>query len=105
MREQILKQFCTGDVDAQTIAADASGSVIHFDDIHTTVLIEDMREPFTLTRQHVLRLCDATRCEVVPSQSLSAIAFALMASDTFGWDDETLSKCWGTGRVLRSITL
>jgi hypothetical protein len=95
MREQILKQFCSGDVDADTLAADVSGSVTYLDHIHSTVQIEDMREPFTLKREHVLRLCDAARAGILPSESLSATAFALMASDTFEWDDEIISEVLG----------
>ena len=43
MHEEILKRFCLAEVDAQTLAPDVLGSVIHLDRVDSNVQIEDMR--------------------------------------------------------------
>jgi len=92
MREITLKQFFLGEISAETLAVDVSGSVIRLDRAVTTVQIEDMKEQFCLWREHLISLCDASLEKTLPSESLSAIAFALMASDAFEWDDEVISE-------------
>jgi hypothetical protein len=92
MREITLKRFFLEEVNAESLAEDVSGSEIHLDAIVSTVRIEDMEEQFQLRPKHLIRLCDAALSRALPTESLSAIAFALMASDAFEWEDEVISE-------------
>jgi hypothetical protein len=88
MREITLKRFFLGDVGSETLAEDVSGSVVHLDPIASTVQIENMEGQFELHREHVIGLCEAALSKSLPTESLTAVAFALIASDAFWWDDE-----------------
>jgi hypothetical protein len=92
MRELTLKRFFLDDVTAEVLAEDVSRSVIHLDQISSNIQIEDMREQFELHREHVIHLCYAALSKRLPPESLNPVAFALMASDAFWWDDEVISE-------------
>jgi hypothetical protein len=51
-----------------------------------------MKEQFQLQREHVIRLCEAALQKTLPPASLTAVAFAFVASDAFCWDDEVISE-------------
>jgi hypothetical protein len=51
-----------------------------------------MREPFSLTRLHLVSLCDAFIEKELSPDDLNTVAFALLASDTFDWDDDITSE-------------
>ena len=63
MRENTLKRFFLGEVNADSLAEDVAGSVIRLDAIVSSVKIEDMQEQFQLRRKHLIRLCDASPIE------------------------------------------
>ena len=92
MREITLKRFFLDEVNADVLAEDVCGSVARLDAVASSVQIEDMQEPFQLQREHVIRLSDAASSRTLPPESLSAIAFALMASDAFWWDDYVIAE-------------
>ena len=107
MREVTLKRFLLEDVSAEALAEDVSGSVIHLDQISSTIQIEDMKEQFELHREHVIRLCDAALSKTLSPDSLIAVAFALMASDAFWWDDEVISEVvagWSAPEINYPLT-
>jgi len=91
MREITLKRFFLGEVNAEELAVDVCGSVVQSGSVDSSVQIEDMDEELELRRDHVIRLCDAASSKILPPESLTAVAFALMASDAFYWDDEAIS--------------
>jgi hypothetical protein len=111
MREITLKRFFLEEVTAQSLEEDVSGSVIHEDAIVSTVKIEDMEEEFQLLRKHLIRLCDAALSKTLLPESLSTVAFALVASDTFAWEDDVISEvvydwsCPEVNYLLTSETL
>jgi hypothetical protein len=92
MREMTLKQFFLGEISAEVLARDVDGSVVQIDSVTSSVRIEDMRGHFVVEREHVVKLCDATVSRELPPESLSAITFALFASDAFEWDDDVMSE-------------
>lgn len=51
-----------------------------------------MQESFPLSRAYVVMLCDAALSGSLAPEDLTMIAFVLMASDRFEWDDETVSE-------------
>jgi hypothetical protein len=71
MREITLKRFFLEDVSAEALAEDVSGSVIHLDQIASTVQVEDMKEQFELQRAHFIRLCEAALSKALPPASLT----------------------------------
>jgi hypothetical protein len=70
-----------------------------------------MQQSFLLERKHVLKLCDAALSHTLTSEALTTLAFALIASDHFEWDDDTLSEIlsdWSCPEInfpLNEITL
>jgi hypothetical protein len=92
MRETILKRFFSGDISVDALVHDLQGSVVRLNNIESAVEVEDMQESFPLSRAHVVMLCDTTLSGCLAPEDLATIAFVLMASDRFEWDDETVSE-------------
>jgi hypothetical protein len=92
MREDVLRRFFLAEVGVGRLADDVSGSVTHLNQVESTVVIEDMEVSFRLTREHVLLLCAAGLSNELNSEALTVIAFALLASDRFEWDDDVVSE-------------
>ena len=80
------------EVQAIDLAEDLRGSVTHLNAIISKVAIEDMHVPFLVNRQHLIMLYDAYLSTSLTADGLNTIAFALMASDHFEWDDDTLGE-------------
>ena len=107
MREITLKRFFLREISAEDLAVDVSNSVVHSSSVDSSVQIEDMDEEFALHRDHVIRLCDAASSKILAPESLTAIAFALMASDAFYWDDEMISEViadWAAPEINYPLT-
>lgn len=107
MREKTPKRFFLGEVNADSLAEDVAGLVIRLDAIVSSVKIEDMQEQFQLRRKHLIRLCDAALSKALLPESLSAVAFALMASDAFEWDDNVISEVvcdWSSPEINYLLT-
>jgi hypothetical protein len=92
MRESVLRGFISGEVAINGLVRDLRGSVTQMSSLESAVEIEDMPESFLLSRQHVMMLCDAALSKTLTSEDLTTVAFALMASDHFEWEDEILSE-------------
>ena len=66
-----------------------------------------MKGHFELHREHVIRPCDAALSETLSPKSLIAVAFALMASETFWWGDEVISEVladWSAPEINYPLT-
>ena len=92
MREEILKQFFLGQIQRPQLWADVRYSVRQLNPLDSDVEINDMEGSFQVCRLHLITLCDAIADASLPSEALVPIGFALMASDTFEWDDEVISE-------------
>jgi hypothetical protein len=88
MREDVLRRYFKAEVPISVLADDLRGSVTHLDDVRETVAIEDMQVSFQVNRLHVVMLCDAFLEKAIDAECLTTLAFGLMASDHFAWDDE-----------------
>jgi hypothetical protein len=88
MREEILKQFFTEEVDAKVLADDLVDSMVTKGDM-TKHPIEDMAESFQLGAEHLIRLCDAVLSDEIKPQYLQSIGFCIVASDNFEYDTDT----------------
>lgn len=92
MREEVLRRYFESEVPASVLADDVQGSVTHLDDVRETIAIEDMQVSFDVNRLHVVMLCDAFLERAIDGESLTTLAFGLVASDHFVWDDEVISE-------------
>ena len=92
MKEDTIRSFVSGEISADQLSEDVARSVNQFDAVSCNVTIEDMQQGFCLTRAHVLSLCDAGIAGELNQEVLSTIAFALLASDRFEWEDEVISE-------------
>jgi len=88
MREEILKQFFTGDADVNVLVRDLKGSLITKGDV-TKHPIEDMSEPFQVLPEHLIRLCDAVLAAEINPKYLQAVGFCIITSDNFEYDTDT----------------
>ena len=92
MREEELRRYFQDEVNVSELTLDLQGSVVQVDDLSSIIRIADMQETFLLARQHVIKLCNAFQERALNADELSTIAFALLASDAFEWDDEVISE-------------
>jgi hypothetical protein len=102
MREHSLHLFFACSLSADELATEATSSVRKMSALETIVEIEDMTSDCSVSRQDMLSLCKAALDETLPSEAISAIAFMMLASDHFQWDDETISEilhCWSCPEV------
>lgn len=88
MREQVLKEFFAGNIDARLLAKDLRGAIVMSGGI-TKHPIEDMNEAFELQPEHLARLCDAVLAGDLKPEHLQAIGFCIVASDRFKFDTDT----------------
>ena len=88
----MLRGFISGEVAIDSLMRDLRDSVTQVSSLESAVEIEDMPESFLLSRRHVIMLCDAALSKMLTPEELTTVAFALMASDHFEWEDEILSE-------------
>jgi hypothetical protein len=92
MREDVLRRYFAAEVPASVLVEDLKGSVSRLDDVVEAVAIEDMQVSSVVSRRHVVMLCDAFLGNAINAESLSTLAFGLIASDHFEWDDDVVSE-------------
>jgi hypothetical protein len=92
MREEKLREYFVGTVSANELTEDVRGSVVQVDDIVSTVQISDMAHSFPLARPQLVHLCENFLDGALSPETLSTIAFVLLASDKFEWDDDVVSE-------------
>ncbi len=92
MTEQILKEYFDGKVPLNTLASDLMGSQVKTGQDITSVCvisITDKRE-YVITRKHLIKLCSDTLKGYLTETDLNTVAFSLIVSDYFRWDDSTI---------------
>jgi hypothetical protein len=111
MREEELRRYFMGEISVSRLAEDIRGSVVKVDDLRSEIRIADMQGSFSLQRDHVIRLCEAFLDGALTPEALNTVAFALLASDAFEWDDDLTSEVlaeWSAPEVnfeLNEMTL
>jgi hypothetical protein len=83
MKESELRSFFEGDVDATWL-----GHALERTD-NATSLVTDLDGPVRLTREEIVRLCDAHLDGGLSPDDLQAVAGLILESDNFAWDEET----------------
>lgn len=92
MKEHTIRSFISGEISASQLSEEVARSVTHFDAVTCNMSIEDMQHDFRLTRAHLPSICDAGIAGELSQEVISTIAFALLASDRFEWEDDVISE-------------
>jgi hypothetical protein len=89
MKEATIREFLLGAAPAGPLAAEARDAVEPVGRSSRRIHIEDLPAgPGTMvTAEMLVRLCDAALSGSLPASALEPIAFAIVASDHFRWDD------------------
>jgi hypothetical protein len=90
MREDVLRQFFDGTVDAEALAADLADSLVSRSKTVTEHPIVDMENNFAVHPAHLIAVCDAVLAGELAPELLQAIGFCMVASDHFNWDTDTV---------------
>jgi len=87
MKEKILKDYFEGSVTAVQLGDEVRSSS-ETNEMIKHHAIEDFKgdKGFSITSQHMMKLCEDTLNNVLAPNDLTKIAFALRASDFFVWD-------------------
>lgn len=91
MTEQTLKEYFDGKVSVDTLASDLKGSQVWTGHDTTSVQVNSITEDgqYIVTRQHLTKLCNDTLAGFLRLTDLNKVAFGLIASDYFHWDNST----------------
>jgi hypothetical protein len=89
MHESVLKDFLIGLQPAAALKKDLAGVVVQTSSNVFTQYVTPMKEELIVTREHVLRLCDAVLEGSLAPEDLEPIAFCLITSDRFQFEDST----------------
>ena len=85
-----LRDFFLGSVSGRELAEDVKGSTSQPSSMVTQHHIVDMAENFEVTPQMAIKLCDAVLQGELTATDLRNIGFAIVASDRFDFDGETV---------------
>ena len=98
MKEATIRDFFLGVASPARLAAEAHEAVEPVGRSSRRVHIEDLPpgDEMTVTPDMLVRLCDAALAGALPASALETIAFAIVASDHFRWDEDEAP----VGRVL-----
>jgi len=89
MHESVLKDFLVGIQPATVLKKDLAGAVIQTSSNTFTQRVVPMKEELVITREHAVRLCDAVLDGSLAPEDLEPIAFCIIASDQFLFEDDT----------------
>src|SRR4051812_40156708 len=89
MHEETLRQFFIDAIPAEELGRDLVGSLVHEGPVVTKHPIVDMKENFTVTPGHLVRLCDAVLSGAIEPEYLQAVGFSSVASARFTWDGDS----------------
>ncbi len=107
MNESTLRDFFLNKTQASVLASEIDHSLKQEDQVTTTVQIHKMEGDFEITREMLANLCAAVLDNELHPQHLTAIAFALLASDCFKWRDEVLGEIiydWAAPEINYQLT-
>ena len=90
MKEATVRDFFSGAVPPDQLSAEARDAVEPLGGTARRIHIEDLPagEEVTITREMLVRLCDAALAGSISAAALETIAFAIVASDHFRWEDD-----------------
>ena len=89
MHEAVLRDFFLGRAQASALSSDLDGSIVSAGSDEASVIIHDEPGEFTVTAEHLVRVCDAVLATELEPWKLEAIGFCVVASDFFTFDRST----------------
>ena len=98
MKEATVRDFFSGTAPPDRLEAEARHAVEPLSGNTRRIHIEDLPagEEVTITGEMLVRLCDAALTGSISAAALETIAFAIIASDHFRWEEDEGE----VGRVL-----
>ena len=90
MNGNVLLAFFEDRISAAELKSDLEGTrtILSSDSARHSMVDTDV--DFTVTTNHLVKLCDAVLAGDIPPEQLEWIGFGLIASDHFNWDTDTL---------------
>jgi len=90
MKEETLRDYFDNLISTDILYMDVEGSEVKTSPDVIRTHIEDINEDgeYTITRNHLLKLCNDTLNGNLKTNHLTTIAFALICSDYFTWDSD-----------------
>lgn len=99
MTEQKLKEYFDGTLTAGQFSVDLKNSQTMTSKDVTTVSVDQITTgEFEVLREHLIKLCNDTLTGELSPTDLNTIAFAIICSDYFYWDNESLN-----GKIISDI--
>ena len=93
MTEQKLKEYFENKITIDELRSDVKNSQTKTGYDTTSVFIEQIDEGgFILHKEHLIKLCEDFISKKIDSVDLNTIAFSLIASDFFDWNEEEISN-------------
>ena len=90
MKISVLTEFFRGNCDAGILAKDLEGGVVQTSyDVVSHQIDEDVIDDFLITTDHLVKICDVFTDEFIDADMVQQLAFAMMCSDCFEWDNDT----------------
>lgn len=111
MKEHILAEFLAGRLSAAELKSDLDGTFVSIVPNAIEVHIEEMESSFVVTREGLLRVCDAVLASELEPTDLEAIGDCLVMSDTFEYDEADcdviaeLAHWWGAPEICVPLTV
>jgi hypothetical protein len=90
MNGTVLLGYFEGRVSAVELKADLDGTRTRLGSDSVRHNMVDVDRNFSVTTNHLIKLCDAVLAGDIPPEQLEWIGFGLIASDHFHWDTDTL---------------
>jgi hypothetical protein len=89
MHETVLRDYFIGRKDETELSADLQGTVVQTSyDVFTHTIISGGEEQFSVTPEHLAKLCDSVLSSGLQASDLEVIGFCLATSDCFVWDTD-----------------
>ena len=91
MTEQTLLNYFQNAATVEQLAEDLKGSQqkSSYDTTSVYVASIDTEKEFNVTKDHLIKLCDDVISGKLTLTDINTIAFAIISSDFFTWDNET----------------
>jgi hypothetical protein len=92
LNEEAIASCLSGELAPDVLDRQAEGAIERLDNTRVNIHVRDMSHEFVVTAEMLIRLCDAALERQISAISLSAVAFAMVASDHFDWHDELVAE-------------
>lgn len=91
MTEQKLKDYFDGKISIDNLCSDIKDSQVRTECNTISVQLTPIKEKgeYNVTREHLINLCNETLAGHLTPTDLNTVAFGLIASEYFSWDNST----------------